>query len=266
MKQKLSILEIHAAHACNLTCESCSHFSNGGHGGVLSLGDFIAEVRPWADRLEPESFRILGGEPTLNISLAFLIIEAREMFPATQLILTTNGFYLENHPSLAWALKDADCHLTISIHGNTEKYNERVYAARRWVSENEIKKVSWIPFDNSGWTRRHMGTGANVMPFEDNNQRASWEVCPGKLCRQLFVGRLWKCSPLAYIHLQKKKHPNLSNKWDSFLAHPSLAPACSDESLAEFLAREDEVCCGACPAKLVSFIKPSPLRDGRALR
>src|SRR5260221_8082020 len=34
-------LEMHVAHACNLTCESCSHFSNQGHKGTLSVDDSV---------------------------------------------------------------------------------------------------------------------------------------------------------------------------------------------------------------------------------
>src|SRR5579885_321548 len=30
-------LEIHVTHACNLKCESCSHYSDQGHKGVVSL-------------------------------------------------------------------------------------------------------------------------------------------------------------------------------------------------------------------------------------
>ena len=39
MAVRVPLLEIHAANACNLTCESCSHFSNNGHKGMLSLAD-----------------------------------------------------------------------------------------------------------------------------------------------------------------------------------------------------------------------------------
>ena len=37
-------LELHVTHACNFTCEGCSHYSNHGHFGNISLDDI--DFRP----------------------------------------------------------------------------------------------------------------------------------------------------------------------------------------------------------------------------
>jgi hypothetical protein len=41
-------------------------------------------------------------------------------------------------------------------------------------------------------------------------ERSSWQICPARSCRQLFRNRLWKCSPITYLRLQKETFPELS--------------------------------------------------------
>ncbi len=44
-------LELHVTHACNLSCESCSHYSNQGHKGMLDLAAAAAWMTQWSQRL-----------------------------------------------------------------------------------------------------------------------------------------------------------------------------------------------------------------------
>lgn len=75
-------LEMHAAHGCNLTCESCSHYSNHSHKGLLSLDDARQWMCAWSDRLlSPDVFSLLGGEPALHPDLAALVRLARTCWP-----------------------------------------------------------------------------------------------------------------------------------------------------------------------------------------
>ena len=100
-------LEIHAAHACNLTCESCSHFSNGGHKAILSPEDAEEWMKLWNTRIEPKTFRILGGEPTLNPNLTELIYLTRPCWPSSKITLVTNGLLLNILQSSRWLWKRA---------------------------------------------------------------------------------------------------------------------------------------------------------------
>ncbi len=86
------LLEMHVANACNLTCESCSHFSNSGHKGVLGVEEADQWMKAWNGRLRPAMFRLLGGEPTLNPRLSELISLAVRCWPQSRVALTTNGF------------------------------------------------------------------------------------------------------------------------------------------------------------------------------
>ena len=62
-------LEFHAAHACNLYCAQCSHYSNFHAGGIVSVDEARANFDAWQGRLAPKQIAILGGEPTLNPEL-----------------------------------------------------------------------------------------------------------------------------------------------------------------------------------------------------
>ncbi len=112
------------------------------------------------------------------------------------------------------------------------------------------------PFSAS---RRYHGVGGGVLPFEDGSPRRSWLNCAAKRCRQLFRGKLWKCSTIAYLQLQKEAYPALSCRWDPYLAYAALAPGCTEAELDRFLTAEQEGICAMCPAAPAAFEKPSPL-------
>jgi hypothetical protein len=265
---RIGMLEMHAADACNLTCESCSHFSNSGHKGFLRLADAEAWMQIWRGRIVPTMFRLLGGEPTLNPHLPELIEMAARSWPSAQIGLTTNGFFLHRHPGLPAVLGRHKVRLRVTIHDQSEQYRSKVREIRalleQWRKEHPFKIT--IEKAYLRWTRRHHGFGAGVEPFDDGNPRESWEACPARHCVQLFRGRLWKCSPIAYLKLQKEAHPALSPKWDDYLAYGGIGPDCSHADLQAFVNRQEEDICGMCPAAPARFDKVSPLIPRHVLR
>ena len=68
-KIKFRCLEIHVAHACNLKCKSCSHFSDQQHKGIITVDQLEEWCGDWPKRICPEEGNMLGGEPTLNKNL-----------------------------------------------------------------------------------------------------------------------------------------------------------------------------------------------------
>ena len=97
-----------------------------------------------------------------------------------------------------------------------------------------------------------------MVPFEDGQPRRSWENCNARYCRQLFEGRIWKCSPLAYLKLPHATH-GLSEKWQPYLHYQPLEPDCTEVELHAFFDRQEERYCGMCPANPERFCPPSPL-------
>jgi hypothetical protein len=254
-------LEIHLAHSCNLTCESCSHYSNQGHKGIVSLEEAEQWMKLWNRRVSPSTFSLLGGEPTIHPELAEFVALARRNWPKAHLRLVTNGFFLHRHPDLPLVLQnDPDACIYLSIHHDAPEYQEKIRPILElldgWVRQFGIR----VKLNKSlkKWTRRYKGVGAAMEPYQDGQPRRSWEVCRAKYCPQLFEGKIWKCAALAYLRMQDAKH-HLSEKWTPYLHYHPLEPDCTDEQLNEFFDREEEFYCGMCPAKREQFVLPVPL-------
>ena len=121
------VLELHVAHACNLTCESCAHYSNQGHRGVVSVDDADAWMGAWSGRLAPQKFKLLGGEPTIHPDLPAFVPLVRKHWPATTINIATNGFFLHKHPELPAVLAaDGHAELSLSVHHASPEYAARL--------------------------------------------------------------------------------------------------------------------------------------------
>lgn len=259
--QPVPNLEIHVAHACNLACESCSHYSNHGHKGLLSLGAAEAWMAPWKHRLAPRNFSLLGGEPTINPDLCEFIVLARRTWPKATIRLVTNGFLIDRHPDLPRLMRDiGNSVIDLSVHHDSPAYAARMAPVlalvKDWRERFGLKINVMRSFAN--WTRRYHGHGKGMQPFADGQPRRSWEICQARHCSQLLDGRLFKCAPLAYLPMQDARF-GLGPAWAPYLRYQPLEPGCSDEELAAFYARQDEPACGMCPAARV----PLKLGDPR---
>jgi len=249
-------LEIHLTHSCNLTCESCSHYSNYGHKGMLSLEEAENWMSSWNRRIRPRMFSLLGGEPSLHPNLVDFMALARRSWPQAHLRLVTNGFFLHRHPALPIFLQhDRDATIYWSIHHGSPDYQERIVPIRKllkeWFLQYNVRiRVS---FSHEKWTRRYQGSGAAMEPFAHGKPRQSWKHCPARFCPQLFEGKIWKCPPLAYLKMQDAKY-KLSVRWQPYLAYEPLPTDCSDDELNAFFSREEESYCGMCAAR------PQPLK------
>ncbi len=257
----IEALELHVAHGCNLLCESCSHYSDQGHDGIVSVAEADAWMGLWSRRLHPSRFALLGGEPTIHPQLSDLVVLSRRHWPDAQLQVVTNGFLLHRHPQLPVVLAgDANASISVSIHHTGAAYREKLAPVVRllhdWVRRYGIR-VDYRPSHGS-WTRRYTGTGAAMQPFDDGQPRRSWENCTAKLCHQLFEGKIWKCPAVAYLRLQDAKY-GLGVAWRPYLQYEPLSADCSAAQLEAFFDAEDEPCCRMCPARPERFALPSPL-------
>lgn len=254
-------LELHVAHSCNLTCESCSHYSNHNHKGLLSLDDARAWIAPWAERVRPSMLSLLGGEPAIHPDLPAFLPLVRDYWPRTLIRIASNGFLLHRHPDLpARMMAAGKAVLEVSVHHDSPAYRERFAPVLELVAQWKCDHGIAVRFiDSHGrWTGRYNGFGAAMAPFTDGAPRESWANCPAK-CRQLFEGGIWKCAPLAYLGMQDAKY-GLSDAWSPYLAYRPLAPDSSDAELRAFLKMEDEPACAMCAAKPARFDLPLPFR------
>ncbi len=261
--REIANLEIHVSHACNLACESCSHYSNQGHKGNLAPDEAARWMSAWNRRLQPRILSLLGGEPTVNPDLAALVTMTRAYWPETHLRLVTNGFLLARHPELPRALRDAgNAVLYLSIHHESAEYLDKLQPAigllQAWQRDFGVQLTVYR--SAKSWTRRYHGEGSAMQPFRDGNPRLSWERCSARFCPQLFEGKIWKCAPLAYLGMQDRKY-KLDERWAPSLKYEPLTSGCSDSELDAFFDREEEAVCGMCPADPQRFAIPMPLRN-----
>ena len=260
---RIARLEMHVTHSCNLTCESCSHYSNHLHRGEVALAEADQWMGAWSHRIAIDEIHLLGGEPTIHPELPAFVTLARRHWPDAFIRIRTNGFFLHRHPDLpALLAADGRAVISVAIHHDSPEYRERLRPMfdliERWQREFAI--VVEVDQAYANWTQRYQGFGAGMQPFEDGSPRASWEICPARHSKQLFEGKLWKCAPLAYLKLQKQKY-ELSPKWDEYLRYEPLDPSCSDRELGLFLASEDESFCGMCSARRRPLDLPIPIRS-----
>ncbi|ANI90713.1 radical SAM family protein [Arachidicoccus ginsenosidimutans] len=254
-------LELHVSHACNLACESCSHYSNHNLKGSVTLEEADEWMSLWNDKVAPKQFSLLGGEPTINPQLLDIIRLTRRKWKYSKILLVTNGFLLHRHPDLPKVLKEVgNVILSISVHHSSEAYTEKITPNLALAEDWKKKYKLDIEVRPSAkyWTRRYKGYGPNMQPFEDNNPRASWEGCFAKYCTQLFEGKLWKCPPLAYLRMQDEKF-KLSEKWINYLNYKALPPDCTKQELVAFTSEEEIAECSMCAANLEHFELPNPL-------
>jgi hypothetical protein len=257
-------LEMHASHACNLTCESCSHLSNHGHSGNITVEEADRQMGHWSGRVAPQHFLLCGGEPTVNPWLADLVRLGRRHFPGARLEVTSNGFFLERHPDLPEAL--AGGRLVLSQHARDPDYLARFERAERlaraWAAGGLDVYIRRMP---GKWTRRYAGYGPTMRPLGDGDARTAWSNCPARHCLQLHEGRLWKCPFVAYLPMQVARFPELAEPWRVMLAYRPLEPGASDDELAHFLARHEETVCGLCPPVPAGFEPHDVLVPARRL-
>lgn len=254
-------LEMHAWHGCNLSCDSCSHYSSVGlHGGPTP-----DECREWMDswsaRLVPAQFSILGGEPAANRYLTEIVTLAVERWPNSEIRLVTNGLLLHRHPKLPVALARARSHvLVLSSHHASVSYQRQLEPVRQllkqWAARHALNYR--IVEAETFWTRRYHADTSTVR-FFDSDSRQAWSVCVGKHCVQLYDRRLWKCPPVAYFDLVANSRTVDDDSLRRRNTYRPLDPSCDDSALSSFLTLEDEPICALCPERPLSFALANPL-------
>jgi hypothetical protein len=259
---EISNLEIHAWHGCNLACESCAHYSSLGFRGGPSAEICQNWMESWAPRVWPRTFSIVGGEPTLNRDLERIIRSAARLWQNSTIRVVTNGFMLSKHPqlvSLMSALRGR-AFLEISSHHSSEEFQRRFRPVRelaeRWKASGvDVRLIA----ADARWTRRYTMKGHEI-EFLNGDPRLAWESCVGKRCKQIYLGRLWKCPPVAYFGLWPSGI-NVEKVWQDLAKRSIPLPAdCSDDELASFLDREEEEVCRLCPSRLERFELPIPFK------
>ncbi len=251
-------IEMHLAHACNLSCQGCTHYADHGLSGTVSLADGEVWLRSWARRIVPVRLSLLGGEPLLNRETPDFLRLARGLWPHTRIRLVTNGLLLRRSKGLWEALAETNGLLTVSIHSLDPAYLAELAPLLDLArSKAENLGFGYEERDSvSGWYKLYRNEGPFMEPFQENDPRGSWTVCENKHCVTLQDNALWKCPPLAHLpRLAQKYHLADRPTWAPYLRYEPLGLDASDEEIAAFFSRRQESYCGMCPTRLEYFEK-----------
>lgn len=77
-------LEWHIPHSCNLSRESCIHFTNHGHNEKISIDELKNWYSLWNKRISSQRMVILGGEPLLNDQIIDIIYLTKNMWKQSE--------------------------------------------------------------------------------------------------------------------------------------------------------------------------------------
>lgn len=254
---RIPFLEMDLAHACDLKCRGCTHYSNYGLKGVVPFQEGEVWLRAWATRLTPGTFSFLGGEPLLNPGLLDYLRLARDLWPGAVRILITNGLNCHLLPSLFETLAETGTRLDISVHS----HKDQAYLERFNLALVEIEKARLglgfqvlLRTREYRFYRTYRGEGPDMLPFEDKDPEASWQACQNSACCTIHQGALWKCPPLAYLGLAAKKFGlDRQAAWQPYLAYRPVPVTAGEDELVKFFLTAAEPACGMCPAKLDYF-------------
>lgn len=256
-------IQMHVAHGCNLTCQSCSHYTNTGGGKTLSVEKAVSWMKPWSNRISPDFFVILGGEPTLNKKLCDIAVESAKLWCA-RIKIVSNGFFLHLHPDLPSIMREYNMCLEISLKSDSEEYNKRLEPVRELVSKwpKEVDVV-WR-HDYRRWLKAYHGYGPSMMPYKDNDPEKSFDICGFKICKVIHEGKLWKCPRLAFLKMHNEKF-KLHSDWNPYMEYQPLEPSCDNKKMIEFFEEQAIAECGMCPANKEKMELPSPLISAKEL-
>lgn len=254
----LPSLSFEVVRQCNIKCEGCNHFTNlKSTKHILNLEEINNNLFEWSKILNPTVFRILGGEPFINKNLDDVIVNISTLFPLSKIDICTNGLLISNF-SDDFAKKIShtlnSIRIVISLHSlsseYTSKISETISKLDHWKSKYNINYS--INDYVSDWTWPYRLIDNKIYPFEDNNQRHSWENCRDKNCKQIYKSKLYKCPLTAYM---QDVVDRMDESFKKYLNYIPANPYDSYESIEEFVNKEDEFVCGACPINPKRFIK-----------
>ncbi len=250
-------LEMDLAFACDLHCRGCTHYSNYSLKGHVPFREGGAWLRAWATRLMPETFSMLGGEPTLNPDLADYLRLAQRLWPTARRILISNGLGFARHPGLFETIAETGTRLDVSVHSHSDHvYLDRFNRALVTIEEARLRLGFDMVLRTAEHTfyRTYRGEGPAMRPYQDGDPLQSWTTCTEKFCRTIHEGKLWKCPPLAFLgKVADRFGLRAVGAWQPYLAYRPLAVDASEAELRAFHAANEEPACSMCPARYEHF-------------
>ncbi|MBE6516323.1 MAG: radical SAM protein [Methanocorpusculum parvum] len=191
-KPCLEYIEYHVNDHCNLNCKGCGHYSN------IELEPNFADINQYVSDLKKlkelfwnvSRIRLMGGEPLLNPALGKFIDVTRELFPATDLRIVSNGLLIPKiSGELVKHMREAHAGFDITNYPPTDKIRDticnKLYLEKIDYNYNTSEKTEFFK---------------KLTKTPINNEIKSFQHCESQNCNFLRNGTLSTCPMAALIY------------------------------------------------------------------
>lgn len=239
-------LEIYLTNGCNLKCKFCSHF-NPYRRGIVPTEMLVESMETWAKKVCPRKFGLLGGEPLLHPDFPLLLRKARECWPASRLIVTTNGLLVAaKKEPLINVLYETGAEVLLSEH-LTDEAGRTAFNAAKTILQNANIPTTIIP-SASRWKEYYFfDDHGKPLPYHSRPE-AAWTMCGPNTCFNLTGNKLYRCSILANAACGWQEGA-LDDAWAVTQTYTPLEPTATADEIVQhlFLMSGPLTACSICP-------------------
>jgi len=244
-KIAMQSLEVNIVYSCNLKCEYCTHLGKYMK-GCVSLDEIVLWYAAWHEKVHPELFTLLGGEPLLHPNLTEVLYATKEYWHNSEIQMVTNGLLLPTVPESVWeALRKANILVSISKHSIRPEFEQKLSLGIQCLEQRGIRCE--IRPSYTWWMKSHrLDESGRILPYCSDPEKA-WKNCFVKHnCMTLMDGMIFRCPQIAcFTHAYNTGL--LSEDWSFLREYRPLSPVASDVEIMEFLHKQAEPECRLCP-------------------
>jgi len=252
MKNRLDIVEIYITNVCNYSCTHCQSFNNYAFKGHQRWDDYKDAYKELSKKLDIGKMSIIGGEPVLNPDFNLWLYGLSEIWPNTQIEISTNGSRLDLFDNKTYKLLEKNKgSIQITCH-DKDLYDGMKQWAYNFLQEvTQEKQVRQYPghtstsiIDKNGveilmdWTQAFLTSAIDIVDNElvmkyDNDPAHAHRHCHFKTCHQINKGKLYKCPLVSVL-------PDFLNQFDVKLSNSDRDLAMSYNAVG-FDATQNEI-------------------------
>lgn len=271
MKSSLPFLETMATQACNLSCQGCTNYSDLSYKGYVPWNTAKNWIDAWLEKINIETFGIIGGEPLLNPEVENWLYGCRELMPDSQLRFTTNGLLIKSADNLLKILDDiGNIVFKITVHVDNTKLEDTIkeifslrdwqpvveYGISRWKLDNGVRFQINRP---EKFIKTFNGSYDTMMPYY-SDPAAAFKLCVQPDCPLLWNGRIYKCSTAGLLKdTLEKINPITKKHWENFV-DAGIGPDSPMSDILQFInnfGKPNQIC-AQCPADHTAQILHKP--------
>ena len=200
-QKRLKQIEIHLANSCNLRCKGCDHFSCICENESFNEKQFYKDIQRLYSIFDGdiEKILLLGGEPLLNKNVDKLIDATAKLFVNSEIDVVTNGtLILRQKDSFFESCRKDNVKIVITKYPIDFDYLE----VEKFLIE---KGCNFEYFGNTGYKKKT----SYKIPLDISGKQDvefNFKNCfYANHCVQLFEGKIFTCTPPAYIQFFNKK-------------------------------------------------------------